>query len=74
MKKRSNQPEQLEKLMQERGRKFVRLEEGAQFYSLGKNTFRELAKDAGAVYKLKRIVLVNLDLIDEYLENFREED
>ena len=27
-----------------------------------------------AVYHVKRIVLVNLDLIDEYLEAFRDEE
>ena len=33
-----------------------------------------IAKDARAVYHVKRIVLVNLDLIDEYLEAFRDEE
>ena len=34
----------------------------------------KVAKDARAVYHVKRIVLVNLDLIDEYLEAFRDEE
>ena len=38
------------------------------------HTFQQLAKDARAVYHVKRIVLVNLDLIDEYLEAFRDEE
>ena len=38
------------------------------------SVFWELAKDARAVYHVKRIVLVNLDLIDEYLEAFRDEE
>ena len=42
-------------------------------YSMGVHTFQQLAKDARAVYHVKRIVLVNLDLIDEYLEAFRDE-
>jgi hypothetical protein len=37
-------------------------------------TCQQLAKDARAVYHVKRIVLVNLDLIDEYLEAFRDEE
>lgn len=43
-------------------------------YSMGVHTFQQLAKDARSVYHVKRIVLVNLDLIDEYLEAFRDEE
>ena len=64
----------LEKLVRDRRKKFVRYEEGAQLYSMGFNTFKQLAKDAGAVYHIKRVVLVNLDIIDEYLESFRDEE
>lgn len=64
----------LEKLVRDRRKKFVRYEEGAKLYSMGFNTFQQLAKDAGAVYHVKRIVLVNLDIIDEYLEAFRDEE
>ena len=54
-------------------KKFVRYEEGAQLYSMGLHTFQELAKDAKAVYHVKRVVLVNTEIVDEYLENFRDE-
>lgn len=64
---------ELEKLVQTRRKKFVRYEEGAKLYSMGVHTFQELAKDAKAVYHVKRIVLINTELIDEYLENFRDE-
>lgn len=50
----------------------MRYAEGAQLYSMGLHTFQNLAKDAGAIYRIKRVVLVNLDIIDEYLEAFRE--
>ena len=43
-------------------------------YSMGIHIFQQLAKDVRAVYHVKRIVLVNLDLIDEYLEAFRDEE
>ena len=39
----------------------------------GGHTFQELAKDAKAVYHVKRVVLVNTEIVDEYLENFRDE-
>lgn len=54
-------------------KKFVRYEEGAKLYSMGIHTFENLAKEAGAIYRVKRIVLVNTERLDEYLENFREE-
>ena len=52
-------------------KKFVRYAEGAELYSMGLTKFQELAKDAKACYKINQLVLVNLDVIDEYLETFR---
>ena len=53
-------------------KKFVRYDEGAKIYSMGLHSFQNLAKDAGAVYKIKGVVLVNTQVVDEYLETFRE--
>ena len=72
MKGRKKYIPQMEKMVRERRKKFVRYDEGAQLYSMGLHTFQNLAKDAGAIYRVKRVVLVNLDIIDEYLEAFRE--
>lgn len=63
---------QIEKLVATGKKKFVRYAEGAQLYSLGIHTFQEIAKEAGAVYKVKRCVLVNTEKVDEYMENFCE--
>lgn len=52
-------------------KKFVRYAEGAELYSMGLTKFQELAKDAKACYKINQLVLVNLDVLDEYLETFR---
>lgn len=68
--KRTQVPE-MEKAIKYGKKKFVRYEEGAKIYSMGLHSFQELAKDADAVYHIKRIVLVNTELIDEYLETFR---
>lgn len=51
-------------------KKFVRYDEGAELYSMSQKRFEKLAKEANAVYKLNRMVLVNMDIIDEYLETF----
>lgn len=68
-KERVKVPE-LDKLVQTGRKKFVRYAEGAVLYSLGLHTFQEIAKDANAVYRVKRCVLVNTERVDEYLENF----
>ena len=52
-------------------KKFVRYKEGAEFYSLGLNKFMRMAKEANATYKLDKVVLVNRDIFEEYLEGFR---
>lgn len=48
--------------------KFVRYSEGAEMYHMGISKFMQMAKDAKAVYKLGQLVLVNLNIFDEYIE------
>lgn len=55
-----------------RYKKFVRYDEGAELYSMGKTSFMKIAKEARATYKVRNIVLVNTELVDKYLETFRE--
>ena len=71
MPRRAEVPE-LENRMKYGGKKFVRYEEGAKLYSMGLHTFQDLAKEAGAIYHVKRIVLVNTELIDQFLETFKD--
>ena len=53
------------------GNKFVRYKTGADMYDMSERQFKEIAKQAGAVYKLNRMVLVDVKKLDEYLECFR---
>lgn len=57
-------------------RKFVRVDEGTLIYNIGRNRFIEMARAAGAVYKIGDSkgskVLIRLDVFDEYMEQFRE--
>ena len=55
-------------------KKFVRYQEGAKMYSMGLTKFQELAKEAKACYKMGQLVLVNTEIIDKYLEQFRITD
>lgn len=62
---------ELEPMVKSGKKRFVRYQEGAELYSMGLHTFEQLAKEAGAIYKIRRVVLVNLDIFDEYLDTFR---
>lgn len=55
-------------------KKWVRYKEGALLYSMGIHTFMDLIKEAKAVYHVKRIVLVNTEKLDEYIELMCEDD
>ena len=56
---------------------YVRVGEGSVLYSIGRHRFIEMARAAGAVYKLNEdkggMVLINLEIFDEYMEQFRQE-
>lgn len=50
---------ELEPMVKSGKKRFVRYQEGAELYSMGLHTFEQLAKEAGAIYKIRRVVLVN---------------
>ena len=62
---------ELEKL---KAQKFVRYKEGCKLYAMGMSKFQEIAKDAGAIYKINQMVLVNTEILDSYLEQFKVEE
>lgn len=64
--------ENMESLFTNGKKKFVKYEEVATMYSMGIHAFTELDKEAKAIYRIRRIVLVNTEIIDEYMENFRD--
>lgn len=57
-------------------KKFVRIGEGSIIYSIGRHRFVEMARAAGATYKINEgtggTVLINLEVFDEYMEQFRQ--
>ena len=57
-------------------KKFVRIGEGSIIYSIGHHRFIEMAREAGAAYKINEgtggTVLINLEVFDEYMEQFRQ--
>ena len=57
-------------------KKFVRIGEASKTYSIGHHRFIEMARAAGAVYKIGtakgNTILINLEIFDDYMEQFRE--
>ena len=51
-------------------KKFVRYKEGAEIYSIGLTKFRNLAKEAQAIYKIDGMVLVKCEIFEKFLEGF----
>ena len=66
-----NEIKELEPMVKSGKKRFVRYQEGAELYSMELHTFEQIAKEAGAIYKIRRLVLVNLDIFDAYLDAFR---
>ena len=65
------EPENMENLLGGSKKKFVKYEEGAAMFSMGLHSFMDLAKEAKAVYKVNKMVLVNIEILDKYLELYR---
>ena len=54
-------------------RKFLTYEQAEVIYSISHKKLRNLAEAAGAVYRINDVyVLINKDIFDEYLEQFRQ--
>ena len=53
-------------------KRYVRYKEGADMYSIGLTKFQKLAKEAHATIKVDKLVLVDCQKFEEFLESFRE--
>lgn len=53
-------------------RKYLRYKDAEIVYSITHKKLLELASRAGAIYRIDGYVLINRDIFDEYLEQFRE--
>ena len=74
MQRTRKEVENLEELVKSKKKKYVRYAEGAELFSMGLHSFQSLAKDAGAIRKVKGCVLVNLEKVEAFVESFAEED
>ena len=51
--------------------KFARVKEATEIYHVSRTTLMRMALDSGALYKVNGTVLINLIILDNYLETFR---
>ena len=59
----------LDRFIDEKKRTFVSYAQGARMYSMNYYSFVKLAKEAGANIRIKKNVVIDLELIEKYLEN-----
>ena len=50
-------------------RDFITYYEGADYYGLGLKSFTRMAHEAGAVYKIGKMVRIKREIFEEYLRN-----
>lgn len=62
--------ENLKDLVLSGKKRYVRYDEGAYLYSMGTQTFIKIAKEAKAVVKIHGISLVNIDMVNDYIEDY----
>lgn len=53
-------------------KKYVNAAEGEAVYGISRSHIIELAREAGAVYKVGKAALINTEVFENYLERFRE--
>lgn len=58
----------LEQYVEGKKRKFTTYSRGASLYSMNYYSFVNLAKEAGANIQIKKKVIVDLDILEKYIE------
>ena len=62
----------LEKYLEGKGRRFVNYAQGAKLYQLSYWSFVRVAKEAESNYPIRKTCIVDLDILDKYLEEHPE--
>lgn len=52
-------------------KKFIRVKDGVELYGMSRSKLMQVAKDADAIYKVNKVVLLNCEMLETYLETFR---
>ena len=62
----------LDLLIEDKKRNFISYAQGAKMFSMNYYSFVKLAKEAGANIRIKKKVVIDLELVEKYLENNSE--
>jgi len=52
-------------------RKWIRVKDGVDIYSISRPKLVSLAMEAGAAYKIDSVILIDKEMFETYLESFR---
>lgn len=58
----------------EKVRRYTTYRRAAVFYSINYYQLVKLAKEANACWKIRKTVMVDMNKLDKYLENFRDRE
>lgn len=53
------------------GKKFIKLKDGPEIYGICLSTFTKRAREAGAIIKLGKSVIIDVEIFEKYLDSFR---
>jgi hypothetical protein len=68
MRKRKAQAPDLEKYLDGKGRRFVNYAQGAKLYDVSYWSFVRAAKEAQSNYPIRKTAIVDLNILDDFLE------
>lgn len=69
---RRNKGPDLEKYLDGKGRRFVNYAQGAKIYRLPYWSFVRVAKEANSNYPIRKTCIVDLNILDQFLEEHPE--
>ncbi len=65
----SNQLDDMDRIMIQKD--FITLNDGAEYYGLGMKPFTRIAREAGAVYKIGKMVRIKREILEEYMRQIQ---
>lgn len=68
-----NDIEQMDNLVRA-GKKYMRIDEAKEYFSVGRHTIEKWAKQAKANYKINGVKLISIEKIEKFIEAFEEVD
>lgn len=51
-------------------RKYLRYDEACGYYGVSRNTLQKWVEESGAARKIEKVILINTEKVDEYIETF----